>query len=76
MQFKCKIVNSRNHGLVLFDPYLRPLSGATQRGPGSDGNEGIFCITQSSRIIQTSPLDCFVSYQDARQAEGLSAAEK
>ena len=40
------------------------LSGATtlgQSGPGSDGNEGVACITQSSSIAEASPLDCFVS---------------
>ena len=45
-----KAVNSRNHGLVLFNPYIGPLSGATslgQSGPGSDGNEGVLCIPHS-----------------------------
>ena len=56
-----KTVNSRNHGLVLFDKYdpyqVLPLSG-----PGSNGNEGVPCIPQSSSITGTSPLDCLVSY--------------
>ena len=41
------------------------LSGATtpgQSGPGSDGNEGVLLISQSSSITGTSPSDCFVSY--------------
>ena len=43
----------------------RTLSGATtsgQSGPGSDGNEGVLCISQSSSIAGTSPWDCFESY--------------
>ena len=42
-------------------PIDRALSGATtpgQSGPGSDGNEGVLCILQSSSIIGTSPSDC------------------
>ena len=65
MQFKCiKAVNA-NHRFVLFNPYIGPLSGATtlgKSGPGSDGNEGVFRIPQSSSIAGTSPLDCLVSY--------------
>ena len=41
------------------------LSGTTipgQRGPGSDGNEGVLRIPQSSSIAGTSPSDCLVSY--------------
>ena len=43
----------------------RTLSGATtpdQSGPGSDGNEGVLHIPQSSTITGTSPSDCLVSY--------------
>ena len=41
------------------------LSGATtsgQSGPGSDGNEGVLCIPQSSGITETSASDGLVSY--------------
>ena len=41
-----KTVNS-NHGLVLFNPLIGPLSGATIPGqsvPESDGNEGVLRI--------------------------------
>ena len=41
------------------------LSGATtsgQSGPGSDANEGVFRIPQSSSLPGTSPSDCLVSY--------------
>ena len=44
---------------------MGPLSGATtpvQIGPGSDDNEGVLRITQSSSIAGTSPSDCLVSY--------------
>ena len=60
-----KTVNSRNHGLVLFNPEIGRLSCATtpgKSGPGSDGNEGVLCIPQSSSITGTSPLDCLMSY--------------
>ena len=43
----------------------RTLSGATtlgQSGPGSNGNEGVLRISQSSSITGTSPSDCLVSY--------------
>ena len=43
----------------------RALSGATtpsQSGPGSNGNEGVLRIPQSSCITGTSPSDCLVSY--------------
>ena len=45
----------------------RALSGATtlvQSGPGSNSNEGVLCIPQSSSITGTSPSDCLLSYQD------------
>ena len=40
------------------------LSGVTtpgQRGPGSNGNEGVLHIPQSSSITGASPSDCLVS---------------
>ena len=40
------------------------LSGATtldQSGLGSDGNEGVFHIPQSSSITEALPSDCLVS---------------
>ena len=46
-------------------PINRTLSSATtpgQSGLGSDGNEGVVRISQSSNITGTSPSDCFVSY--------------
>ena len=44
-------------------PIDRTLSGATTVGqsePGSDGNEGVLCILQSSSIIGTSRLDALL----------------
>ena len=46
-------------------PIDRTISDATtpgQSGPGSDGNEGVLFIPQSSSITGTSPSDCLVSY--------------
>ena len=43
----------------------RALSDATipgQSEPGSNGNEGVLSIPQSSSITETSPSDRFVSY--------------
>ena len=43
----------------------KALSSATypgQSGLGSNGNERVLCIPQSSSITGTSPSDCFVSY--------------
>ena len=48
----------------------RALSGTTTPGqsrPGSNDNEGVLRIPQSSSITETSPLDCFsVIIQDTR----------
>ena len=46
-------------------PIDRTLSATTtldQSEPRSDGNEGVFCIPQSSSIRGVSPSDCLVSY--------------
>ena len=48
-------------------PIDRNLTDATTPGQselGSDGNEGITRIPQSSSISGTSPSDCFVSYPE------------
>ena len=53
--------------LVLFNPLTGSLSGANapgQSGPGSDGNEGVLFIPQSSSNTGNSPSHCLVSYQD------------
>ena len=74
-----KTVKAKNHGLVLFNPKIRPLSGATtpgQSGPGSDGNEGVLCIPQSSSIIGTLPSDCLVSYPGHSLVGGAYPSEE
>ena len=63
-------------------PIDRTLSGATtpgQSGPGSDGNEGVLCIPQSSSIAGTLPSDCLVSYPGhslGGEGGSYSSAEK
>ena len=51
--------------LVLFNPIDRALLSAItqgQNGPGSNSNEEVLLIPQSSSIIGTSQSDCLVSY--------------
>ncbi len=51
------------------------LSGATtpgQSGPGSNGNEGVLRIPQSSNTAGTSPSDCLVSYPGHSLGGGLT----
>ena len=61
-------------------PIDRTQSGATipgQSGLGSDGNEGVLCIPQSSKITGASPSDCLVSYLGQHLlAEAYPSAEK
>ena len=64
-----------NHGLVLFNPLIEALSGATtlgQRGPGSNGNERVLCIPQSSSI--TGHLLGEGSYPSAEKQSVYSTA--
>ena len=56
----------------------RTLSGATtadQRRPGSDGNEGVLHIPQSSNISGASPSDCLLSYSGHSLEESYPSAE-
>ena len=65
--------------LVLFNPLIGPLSGATtpgQSGPGSNGNEGVLRIPQSSSIAGTSPSDCLVSYPGHSLGGGLTPLQR
>ena len=51
--------------LVLFNTSIGPnqvLPFWARRGPGSNGNEGVLCIPQSSSITGTPPWDCLDSY--------------
>ena len=68
-RFKCQI--------LLFDSD-RTLSGITspgQSGPGSDGNEGVHCIPQRSRITEASWTDCLVSYPGHSLGESYPSTE-
>ena len=54
-------------------------SGATTPGqsrPGSNGNKGVVCIPQSSRITGTLPSDCLASYLGHSLGESYSSVEK
>ena len=56
----------------------RALSGITtlgQSGTGSDGNEGVLRIPQSSSITGISPADCLLSHQDTRWWGGAYPSE-
>ena len=51
------------------------LSGATtpdQSGPGSNRNEGVPRVPQSSSIAGTSPSDCLLSYPGYSWGGGLT----
>ena len=53
-------------------------SGATtlgQSGPGSDSNEDILCIPQSSSITGASLSDCLVSYPEHSLGKSYLSAE-
>ena len=68
-QFKCE---------TLIWPIDKTLSGATtlgQCGPGSDGNEGILRIPQSSSITGASPVDGLVLYPVYSLRESYVSAE-
>ena len=60
-------------------PIDRTLSSATtpdQSGTGSDGNEGVLHIPQSSSITGTSPSDCLVSYPGHSWGVGSSPLQR
>ena len=55
------------------------LSGATnpgQSGSGSDGNEGVHSIHQSSSITGTSPPDGLMSYTTIHLGKSYASTEK
>ena len=58
-------------------PIDRILSGAItlgQSGPGSDGNEGVLSIPESSCITEASPSDCLVPYPGHSLRESYPSA--
>ena len=83
-QFKCQTVLfqviqfNKSTQFSSISSIDRTLSGVTtpgQSGPGSDGNEGMLCIPQSSSITRPSALDCLVSYAVHSLGESYSSAE-
>ena len=59
------IFNPSNNSNISIWPIDRTLPGATTPGesvPGSNDNEKVLCIPQSSSITGASPSDCLVSY--------------
>ena len=65
--------------LVLFNPLIGPLAGATISGwsePGSDSNEGVLRAPQSPNITGTSPSDCLVSYPGHSSGRGFTPLKK
>ena len=51
-----------NSSISLVDRTLSDATTPGQSGPGSDGNEVVLRIPQSSSITGASPSDCLVSY--------------
>ena len=64
--------------LIVWNRTRTRLDATTQVliGPGSNGNEGLLCIPQSSSIIWASPSDFLVSYPGYSLGESYSSAEK
>ena len=52
---------------------MLPLCGQSE--PGSDSNEGVLHIPQSSSITGASPSDCLVSYPGHSLGESYSSVE-
>ena len=59
-------ISTQFSSISLIDITLSDATSPGQSGPGSDDNEGVFCIPQSSRIILTSLSDYLATYQDTR----------
>ena len=66
-QFKCK-----NTSISPIYWTLSSVSIPDQSGPGSNDNEGILCILQSSSITGASPSYCLVSYPGHSLSQGVS----
>ena len=59
----------------LIDKTLWDDTNSSQSGPGSDSNEEVFCIPQSSSITEASPSNCLVSYPGHSLGESYPSAE-
>ena len=57
------------------DKTLLGISTPGQSGPGSDGNEGVLCIPQSSSITGASLSDCVMSLPACSLGESYPSAE-
>ena len=60
-------------------PIIRTLSGVTttdKTTPGSDDNEEVLCIPQTSSITGTSPSDNLVPYLGHSFGKSYASAEK
>ena len=57
------------------DRILLVTTTSGQSGPGSDGNEEVLRIPESSRFTETSPSDCSVSYPGHLLRESYHSAE-
>ena len=57
---------------VLFDPLIEPY----QSRPGSDGNEGVRRIPQSSSVTGASLSDCLMSYPGHWFGSGLTPLQR
>ena len=65
--------------LICYKTQTTNQPGATtpgQSGPGSNGNEVVLRIPQSSTVTGASPSDCLVSYLGHSLEESYPSAEK
>ena len=56
-------ISSQFSSIWPIDRTVLNASTSSQNGPGSNGNDWVHQISQSSSITRTSPSDCLVSYQ-------------
>ena len=54
---------------------LSGVNTPVQSEPGRDGNKGVLCISQSSKITGTPPSDCLVSYPGHSLVESYPSTE-
>ena len=57
------------------DRILSCANTPNKSGPGSDGNEEVLCISQSSSIIGVLPSACLVSYPGHSLEKSYSSSE-
>ena len=64
-----------NSSIWSIDKTLSDATMPDQSGPGSNGNEEVFCIPQSLNITGASPSDCLVSSAGHSLGEFYPSAE-